>query len=186
MDYYEQNLQKKKEIENGLLELMQRVPFQQITVTDLARHMGMSRKSFYHYFSNREACLESLMDRMIQEAALHVATTSRGFSIAPADFVINLEYWRMQQPFLNAVAQNQLHDVFLERHIRFVKDNRVLYSLLTLPDAEFDEDVLHFYASGHLSILMRWLHRDFTPPAEEMACKYLRLLCTPLIQPEEK
>lgn len=186
MDYYEQNLQKRKEIEDGLLELMQNVPFRQITVTDLSRHLGMSRKSFYHYFPNREACLESLMDRMIQEAALHVVVTSRGFSVALADFAANLEYWKTRQTFLNVVVQNQLHEIFMERNIRFVKDNKILNAMLTLPDAELDEDILHFYASGYLSLLLRWQQRGFTPPAEEMACKYLRLLCTPLIQPEEK
>lgn len=190
MDYYELNLQKKKEIEDGLLELLQRVPFQQITITDLARHLGMSRKSFYHYFPNREACLESLMDRMIQEAAIYVTVNAYPeyfLAYSQAAYVKNLEYWKSKSQFLNAIALNALDAVFLHRYIRYImREDKTLHTLLSTTSVEFDEDILLFYASGQLSLLMRWCQRGFTPSVEEMAQKYCRLLHTPLIQTEEK
>lgn len=187
MDYYERNLQRKRAIENGLLELLQQFSFSQINVTRLAEHLGISRKSFYHYFSNMEACLHSLMDRMIRDAALHVTKMSDKSDYTLESYTCNLEYWRSQNAFLTALCQNQLDTVFLRRYISHsMQENRTLQTLMDAPGVEFDEDVMLFYASGQLSLLLQWCRRGFEPSAEEMAKKFLRLLCSPLIRTEEK
>ena len=49
-------------IENGLLELMQERKFEDVTVTDLCRHLNLSRRSFYRYFDNMEDVLDCLLD----------------------------------------------------------------------------------------------------------------------------
>ena len=71
MAHAELFLQRQERIESALLELMQIIPYQQITVTDLTKQLGISRKSFYYYYSSKESCFESLADRLIQESALY-------------------------------------------------------------------------------------------------------------------
>ena len=189
MDYYELNLQKKKEIEDGLLELLQHVPFPQITVTDLARHLGMSRKSFYHYFPNRDSCLESLIDRTIQEAALYVMVNTRPghySAYSPEAYLANLEYWKGKAPFLTAICRNSLEAVFLSRYMGYALKEEIKLPLrMQTEEVAFDEDILLFYASGQVALLMRWCQRDFQPSAEEMARKYVRLMYSPLIRRED-
>ena len=72
MAFTELSLRRQEEIEAALLELMHSIPYQQITVTDLTKQLGIARKSFYYYFPSKEACFESLADRLIQESALYV------------------------------------------------------------------------------------------------------------------
>ena len=57
-------------IENGLLELMQKHRFEEITVTDLCQQLHLSRRSFYRYFGNLEDVLDSLMDHTFQDMAI--------------------------------------------------------------------------------------------------------------------
>ena len=49
-------------IENGLMELMQKCKFEDITATDLCRYLELPRRSFYRYFNDMEDVLDSLMN----------------------------------------------------------------------------------------------------------------------------
>ncbi len=60
------------ERERAILETAERLletrPLHEIAIDDLARGAGISRPSFYFYFSSKEAVLLSLLDRVIEEA----------------------------------------------------------------------------------------------------------------------
>lgn len=187
MDYYELSLLRKKEIEDGLLELMEHSPFSQISITSLTQHLGMSRKSFYHYFPGKEACLESLIDRMIRDAALYVATSFPSPGHELPHYIQNLEFWKGQHVFLKAIAENELDSVFLHRcMVHIMKEEKNMQDLMQTPELEFDEDILLFLVSGQISLLMRWCQRGFVPSVEDMARKFMRLLRTPLIYTGKK
>ena len=53
----EKTAQRQEWIEQGLLELMKENGFDQITVSELCRHLGLSRRSFYRYFRDLEDVL---------------------------------------------------------------------------------------------------------------------------------
>ena len=67
MELKAQNDHRKEEIESCLLDIMQTMAYEDITVKDLAEKMNIARKTFYHYFPSKKACLESMMDRIIAE-----------------------------------------------------------------------------------------------------------------------
>ncbi len=48
--------------------LLAQVPFSEISVDDLASGAGISRPTFYFYFSSKEAVLLTLLDRVVEEA----------------------------------------------------------------------------------------------------------------------
>jgi TetR/AcrR family transcriptional regulator, ethionamide resistance regulator len=58
--------------ERAILEtaehLLEERPFHEISVDDLARGAGISRPTFYFYFSSKDAVLLTLLDRMVDEA----------------------------------------------------------------------------------------------------------------------
>lgn len=183
MDYFEQSLRRKMEIEDGLLELMASTRFSQITVTELTTHLGMSRKCFYHYFSGKEACLESLIDRMIRDAALFLATADSSPVKPLQNYVQNLEYWKAHGGFLEIIVQNGLDTVLLHRYmLHHIREERSANFRLRKEDIFLDEDILFFCASGLIGLLLRWCQRGFDTPVEEMAKKFRRLLQMPLIQ----
>src|SRR5918999_4223221 len=58
--------------ERAILETAERLleerPLHEISVDDLARGAGISRPTFYFYFSSKEAVLLALLDRVVEEA----------------------------------------------------------------------------------------------------------------------
>lgn len=187
MAHAELFLQRQKEIEMVLLELMQTIPYQQITVTDLTKRMGIARKSFYHYYTSKEECFESLTDRLIQESALYAFRQLTDNQNAAQIYGENIKYWMSQKPFLDAVIQNNLWYILLARtvcHIR--QEEKLVQSLLGTPTMEYDEDILLFYVSGQLALMLRWCAQGFPLSVEEMARKYFRLMHSPLLGSENK
>lgn len=183
MTNYDLLLQRRMAIENGLLELMQLVPYGQISVTSLTQHLHMSRKSFYHYFPGKEACLDSLVSRIIQECALFISDRGGLVNDMYQGFLQNLYFWQGQQLFLNALVKNNLMPVFLRHCMHHVEsEEKQLLTLLSTPDTACDEDVLLYFLNGHLTLLLNWCARDFETPPEDLARKLVRLTCRPLIQ----
>ena len=187
MAHAELFLQRQEEIEAALLELMQTIPYQQITVTDLAKHLGIARKSFYYYYTSKEACFESLTDRLIQESALYAFRQLTDDQDAVPIYGENIKFWMAQKPFLDAVIQNNLWDVLLARTMRHIRqEEKLVQLLLGTPTMEYDEDILLFYVSGQLALIRKWCAQGFPLSVEEMAKKYFRLMHSPLLSSDNK
>ena len=56
---------RQRQFEAALLELMGHKHYSQISVQEICDRVGLSRKSFYRYFSNKEMCLPALVDHTI-------------------------------------------------------------------------------------------------------------------------
>ncbi|AMT69829.1 TetR family transcriptional regulator [Mycobacteroides immunogenum] len=69
-------------------ELLGQRPLTDVSVDDLARGAGISRPTFYFYFSSKEAVLLTLAERIIEEADANVAR------IDPAAMTSPAQYWR--------------------------------------------------------------------------------------------
>lgn len=176
MDYYELSLKRRQQIEEGLLELLRSKPYEKISVTDIAAHMGMSRKSFYKYFTGKDDCLVSLFDRVIQEAALHVVSCLVAHEDATGTWQEYLRFWQSQQLLLEAVENRRLERTLLQRYLHYAQtEERYSQVVPGLPLNSQDEDVLRFYLMGILAVVLAWSHRGFTPGVEEMAKKCEKL-----------
>lgn len=187
MGYYEQNLQRKQEIEDGLLALMKEKSFEQITVKDLTEKLNIARKTFYHYYPNKQACLESLTDRLIYTCNLRVMQESNGTEDVAGIYESRLRYWVAQKDFLDAVIRNKLGSFFLDRVLMYlVQEEKSHQEKLSTSQMQYDEDILFFYMSGQIFLLLKWCHDGFSIPIEEMVRKYLRLLHEPLIKTDRK
>jgi AcrR family transcriptional regulator len=68
----EATTQKKALIETSLLKLMAQLPYHEITVTDICRESEIPRRTFYHYFGNKEDVMESIIESLMQQCFLEV------------------------------------------------------------------------------------------------------------------
>lgn len=175
MGYSEQNLRRKKEIEDGLLALMQEIPYDEITVKDLSERLHIARKTFYHYFPNKWDCLKSLTARLLYECTMQVMQEAPGEDPA-AVCRSRLQYWIAHRDFLDVINSNKLGQFFLNRAIKYVATEEAgLHSVFRSQTVPHDEDILFFYMSGQVFLLLRWAENGFSLPLEEMVTKYLRL-----------
>lgn len=177
MDYYELTLQRRQQIEEGLLEMLRLTPYEKISVTDLAKQLGMSRKSFYKYFNGKDDCLVSLLDRVILEGAIHVTAISPEGADMYAMWQAFLRFWQSRRTLLEVVDGQQMERLLLWRYLHYFQtEERNRQVIPGLPADDRDEDVLSFYLMGLLTVLLSWCHRGFEPGVEEMA-KKCEMLC---------
>lgn len=64
--------------------LLAEKPLDDISIEDLASGAGISRPSFYFYFSSKDEVLLALLDQVITEVEGHVASLPRDFGSEPA------------------------------------------------------------------------------------------------------
>lgn len=179
---YEASLQRQAQIENTLLELMQRVPYGDITVKDIAQQLGLARKTFYRYFPNKQACLEALTDRLIYECNLHLMQILPEGPSLLVYYVEQVRFWMEHRDFLDVIIRNGLHSFLAERFmVYFRNEDPAATDLLHRSAMASDEDVLFFYMTGQVSLILRWCAQGFPLSVEEMARKNLQLVHEPLL-----
>lgn len=177
---------RQRQIEDCLYEKLHHVSYQSISVSDICRQVGISRKAYYNYYHDKDACFCAIVDRIIRDCTLHCATVTPDNATLLEASVILLEFWKSQKVFFDILIRNNLYHILIERFVDYVqKENRTILQHLDTPEHPSDEDILACYVSCQLTLVMRWYSRGFDTPTEEMAQKYLRVFHRPLILPPE-
>ena len=63
----EESSRRQRELEQGLLAAMERLPYARITLTELCRELQVPRKTFYRYFPTKDDCLLALIDHTLAD-----------------------------------------------------------------------------------------------------------------------
>lgn len=186
MAYYDLGLQRKLEIENNLLAIMEETPYDRISVKDLTDNLQIARKTFYHYFHNKQACLESLMDRLITESNLALVSLPK--HTGPREtYTEQLLFWIRNRAFLEAVLRNNLSFILMNRAMLYVcREKNSFLNRLSTNDLPCDEDILYGYIASQVCLILKWCCEGFSRPLEEMVTVSLQLAQEPLLHPEKE
>nr|MBQ8245047.1 TetR/AcrR family transcriptional regulator [Oscillospiraceae bacterium] len=156
------SVQHQRQVESALLELMQKLSFEDITVTQLCQAAGISRRIFYHLFNNKTGALHAMIDHLILDSE------SYGMDI-PDPSVRFFCYWKEHRDLLDALRNNQMSGLLLERMIACVLNEAYeLRYLLKANGWEKEEDVILFYLSGTMGLIFRWYYSGFRESPQEM------------------
>lgn len=176
---------RQQQIEECLQYNMLHTPYSMITVADLCRQVGISRRAFYTYYRDKDACLYGLIDRMIKTSFFRAMPDGKMDLLQAC--TVNLEYWKEHKSFLDAIVKQNMGALFRDRNVAyFTKDEQILYELLYTPDVKVDLDIISSYVGIRISMLFRWHGRGFDSAPEEMAKKYIRMIQTPLLQSDRR
>lgn len=170
----EVSVQHQKQITDSLLELMQKTPYEEITVTALCEASGVTRRVFYHLFNNKTDALYALIDHTI----LGMESYRPDLSREPLRAFL---YWKDQKKLLDALRENQLNGLLMERMIECVMNEGfdVRY-WLKRRGWENEKDIVIFYLTGFMGLTYRWYYSGFREAPEEMAVRLEKLMTTPL------
>lgn len=156
--------QHQKQVTEALLLLMQKMPFEDITVTQLCQAAGVTRRVFYHLFSNKTGALHALVDHKI----LDIKSYGREVSNDTLRFFC---YWKDQRSFLDALGENGISGILLERMIQSVlaEDYDLLYWLRKKGWKDYSQEVIIFFLSGLMGLVYSWYYSGYQKSPEEMA-----------------
>lgn len=164
-----------KQAADALLELMTKMPYEDITVTQLCQTAGITRRIFYHLFSGKTGALWALLDHAI----LQLESYSPRVQDDSLRFFL---YWKENRRLLEALQANRLSGTLLERMIACVLDESydLRYWLKKNGWAEEEKDVIIFHLTGVMGIVFRWYYSGFRESPEEMAALLKKIITKPL------
>lgn len=153
-----------RQVTESLLALMQKMPYEEITVTQLCQAAGITRRIFYHLFSNKAGALQALVDHRILDSE------SYGSEI-PDELIRFFCYWKEQKTFLDALGENGMSGLLLERMINIVlaEDYNVHYWLQRNGWSNNSTEIIVFGLSGLVGLVYSWYYSGYQKTPEEMA-----------------
>lgn len=174
---------RQKQIEDCLYENLLHTPWQSISVADICRQVGISRKAYYNYYKDKEACFCAYIDRLIRDALL-VTSQNIPDSDTPLEAaVMILDYWKSKKPFFDILVKNGLTYFLIAQTSHYVlTEDRTVMDRLSTEEIPSDADILTCYSAIQIMLILQWHSRGFDTPTVDMARKFLRLMHEPLVK----
>ena len=173
---------RQKQIEDCLYANLLQTPYQSVSISDICRQVGISRKAFYNYFQDKSTCLRSFIRRLMRDSLIHV-TKSVPDNASLLEVAISiLDYWKAHRDFFDIIVRdNLLNDLLLCTVDHIMQEDQTTLDLLSTPFVQSDKDILACYMASQITLVLQWQSRNFETPTEEMAKKLLRILHSPLL-----
>lgn len=172
----EKTAEQQKQFEQCFLQMMMEYHYDEITISDLCRRAGLSRKIFYRLYEKKADILYSMIDRALMESDYYVPEESVG----PGELHRFFAFWRTQKDLLDALLKHQNSSLLTDRAIRFAMREEGSPVRTFGADAEKGRyEAIVFYLSGIFSVLLVWHAQDFDKSIDEMATLMKDLLTAP-------
>ena len=160
------NTMTKECIFTALLILMEKKPYEEITITDIAKKAGVSRMSYYRLYKSKDDILIQYFNEVFEELlerAKEIGSITR-YQFGLMIFQTTKENDRL----LKAVLKAQLYELVLRRLIKFCYYLAEHIVQMDMRDKRTDYWV--YEEAGRFSLLLVcWIERDLKESPEEMA-----------------
>ena len=182
----EQSSARQRDLEEGLLSLMLSRHYDEISVSDLCKQMGIPRKSFYRYFSGKEGALYALIDHTLLEyESFRIPDRNGNFHHYPIDLEVFFQFWLLQKPLLDALQRSGISGVLVTRSIDHALSDMGVPMRHLQKDQLLRHHATRFGVCGLMSMVLDWHHSGYELPAKQMAQIAMQLMTKPLFFEQE-
>lgn len=177
----ESSAQRQRELERGLLRVMLKKQYDEITVSDLCQEIDVPRKSFYRYFSGKDGALYALIDHALMDYDMYAVYPGAGSGATPMDYMEAVfRYWVQHKELLDALSKSGFSGLLVQRAMEYSNDLDTIPRFLKISDRRLREYGTMFMVCGLMTMIIQWHQDGFTKSAKEMALLALELLTKPL------
>lgn len=146
---YQEKMLVREWLLNALLELMQEIPYEKITITQITQRAGVPRMTYYRNFKDKEDILKSYSEYLTEELAhtfrSHKVTSNKQY------LEIQFDFFLRYKAYLQTLVQNHKEHIILDTINRNV-DSMGFGLEETL--------MIKYYAGGIYNILFSWLQSE--------------------------
>ena len=177
----EKSAARQRQLEQGLLQVMLKKHYDEISVSDLCEELQIPRKSFYRYFSSKDGALFALIAQTLMD--YDVQTTRLEFDDyrTPQQYMTGVfDYWMNCKPLLDALKRSDLSGLLVQRALDFSKELDTIPSFMQITHRRLREYGTLFTVCGLMTMIVQWHHDGFGESAEEMARLSIELFSKPL------
>jgi len=176
-----QAVQRQREMEQTLQQLMLRQRYEDISVNDLCTAMQIPRRAFYRYFSSKDGALYALIDHTLSDFFEDSPEKLLKRGAAKGELELTFEFWRSKKPLLDGLMRSSLGGILVERATEFtLREGYMPRKFKQLPP-EAQSLAMSFSVCGLMSMILRWHSQGFLLSVAEISRLAVTLLGSPLI-----
>lgn len=173
--------ERQRELEQGLLQVMLRQAYEDISVSDLCWELNVPRKAFYRYFSGKDGALHALIDHALMDYNIYAADDQPEEMQKPVQYMERIfMYWFRQKLLLDALEKSGLSGILVQRAVDYTTAMDTIPRFMEIPDRQLREYGTMFMVCGLMTMIVRWHHNGFSENAGEMARLAMDLFMQPL------
>lgn len=159
-------------LEKCMMEFMQTNLVENISISSLCQHTGISRKTFYRLFNSKSDVILAMLDHTL----LDFASFTPDPSVGPGEIHRFVAFWRTQGPLLDALAFNHASSVLLDRALEHIlRENQEAIGYFRAIETPYKREIMLFYVYGLMSLILDWHRNGYDRSVEEM-CQVIRTL----------
>ena len=177
----EQSIQRQRQLEQGLLQLMLVKRYEEISISDLCDRMQIPRKSFYRYFSSKDGALFALLDHtMLDFYEGGFRTPNSGTALGDLDHFF--VFWYEHRELLDALKRSGLSGILVERATMLAQRERLMPDRIQSWSPSKQGLALSFALCGLMSMILHWHNQGYPVSPSEMTRIASAMLTRPLIE----
>ena len=155
----EESALRQRQLEQCLQELMLTESYPQITISDICGRAGISRKSFYRYFSSKEGCLYALLDHAVFDGASFYLPNHNDDQSMRVIYERFFRYWKEKRALLDALSRNNLNLQLVERMMLYTAQEENEFRIFLRDRINDSHERSLFYIGGVMTLVLDW-HRS--------------------------
>ena len=149
-------------LRESLLALLENKPIEKITPTELCRHAGINRNTFYSHYRSPEELLHCIESEVLKKIEASIARE--------ATFVNTLYAMKENEYYCKILlsphcSRGLWESIMRESIARYQKD---LQDSLPELSNEMRHRIVHFVVNGSISVVQDWLYSGMHTPPEEL------------------
>lgn len=153
----------KKLIQLAIYELLLKKDFDNISIKEICEKAGVSRMSFYRYYSTKEDIFivfcDETFDAFFQEISHSPTLTMKDMFIM---FFANLKKYHREIDMLKKSQRDTILLAQFEQYSSYIASKMNLSNILN----PFD---IPFFSGGLFNVVIRWSNRNYIDTPEDMA-----------------
>ena len=165
--------------EDVLMTRMCTVPFEDISIAELCRLTGMSRKTFYRLYETKADMIFAMLDHALLHAAGYVPDPS----VKRGGMHHFFAYWRSQKKLLDALRYNRVSALLQQQAVLHVLNEQPeIVECFGADDSAYTKEMVMFYHSGLFALVLDWHQRGYDRSIDEMSALAMALFTTPPVK----
>lgn len=161
--------------EHALLELMKEKLFENISISELCRKTGLSRKVFYRLYEAKADVVYAMIDHAILDAESFVPDASVG----PGDVHKFLAYWKSRKELLDVMKANRISALLSQQAVlHIMREEPAITQSFGAGDSPHTQEVMSFYVTGLFALVLNWHDRGFDYSIDELSAVIMELFTT--------
>lgn len=175
----EKSAEQQRRLETALAELMGKQLFETISISELCRVTGLSRKTFYRLYDTKADLVYAMIDHALLDAATYIPDAS----VAPGGVHKFLAYWKSRQDLLDALQNNRASALLSQQAvIHVMTEAPELMRSFGAEDRAHGRELMVFYISAIFALVLDWHSRGFDRSIDDLSRTIMELLTTPPIK----